>query len=203
MAWVVSRRRPLPPAVITGGSSVRPGSPPRSPKGHMSPKSGHMTARNVDEEEYGERSGYLVCHAHGHRRIVSCEGGPMPVRAMRPSALVGAARHHPHLRSRRRCPHSDRRHTEPTPRQQQLWCLGVSPAMSIATGSGPHIGTSPYEDIVPGGLSVLGRGHALHAAQAGNGHLEPACVLSPRSQPGGVSVKLGGKPKKAPAHSRR
>ena len=75
----------------------------------------------------------------------------------------------------------------------------MSPAMSIATGSGPHIGTSPYEDIVPGGLSVLGRGHALHAAQAGNGHLEPACVLSPRSQPGGVSVKLGGKPKKAPA----
>ena len=50
---------------------------------------------------------------------------------------------------------------------------------------------SPPSELVPGGLGVLGRAHALHAATAGNGHLEPACVLSPRPTPGGISIRLG------------
>ena len=65
------------------------------------------------------------------------------------------------------------------------------------TPSPPGLGAppmrSPPSELVPGGLGVLGRAHALHAATAGNGHLEPACVLSPRPTPGGISIRLGGK----------
>ena len=49
------------------------------------------------------------------------------------------------------------------------------------------------EGVVAGAMSVLARAQALHAAHAGHGHLEPACILSPRANPGGVSVRLGGK----------
>ena len=49
--------------------------------------------------------------------------------------------------------------------------------------------------LVPGGLGVLGRAHALHAHNAGCGHLGHVDVLSPRVA-GGVSVRLGGKSSK-------
>ena len=191
--------RPLPPAVITGGSSVRPGSPPRSPKGHMSPKSGHMTARNVDEEEYGERrlSGVSCSRPPSDRELRRRSNAGASDAALSPGRGGSSSSSSSALSEAVRRIRTGDTQQSPPQGSSSFGAWGMSPAMSIATGSGPHIGT--YEDIVPGGLSVLGRGHALHAAQAGNGHLEPACVLSPRSQPGGVSVKLGGKPKKAPA----
>jgi hypothetical protein len=72
---------------------------------------------------------------------------------------------------------------------------GGTPSPEGGSGGAAHgaAARAPPVDVVPGGLGVLGRAHALHAATAGNGHLEPALVLSPRVAPGGVSVRLGGK----------
>ena len=64
----------------------------------------------------------------------------------------------------------------------------------LAPRGGASAAAAASEEIVPGGLGVLGRAHALGP---GCGHLEPACVLSPRATPGGISVRLGGKGAKA------